>query len=120
VIRIHPEGGVQIVGGRDVCEAIGRADAVSEGSIVSVGVSLGRTVMIVAVGVGKLSGNVGGMGVGVAGVGKVSARERKIPPMTKITEKIAMITPAPNWRRACIISSPSSLEMSSWQSAAEH
>lgn len=83
----------------------GNTDAVSEGRVVSVRVSLGRIAICVAVavGVGKLRGKVGGICVGVAGEGRFSARERKIPPMTKITEKIAMITPAPNWRRACIL-----------------
>jgi hypothetical protein len=52
--------------------------------------------MIVTVGVGKLDGNVGGMSVGVAAAGRFSANERKIPPMTKITETMAMITPTPN------------------------
>jgi hypothetical protein len=86
--------------------------AVGGGEAVSVGVSICRVgiwVMVI-VGVGKLNGNVGGIWVGVAGGGRVSARERKIPPMTKITEKIAMITPPPNWRKACMISSPRPLK----------
>lgn len=113
---------MQDVGCETICEAVGNPDAVSEGSTVSVNVSLGRVAIcvVVAVGVGKLNGNVGGIRVGVAGDGRVSARERKMPPMTKITEKIATSTPAPNWRRACIISSPRPLQMNFWQSATEH
>lgn len=111
---------MQDVGDTDICEAVGNTEAVSEGSTVSVSVSLGRTVTTVAVGVGKLNGKVGGISVGVAGEGRVSARERKIPPMTKITEKIATITPPPNWRQDCIINSPHSLQVNFWQSAAGH
>src|SRR6476659_5482436 len=89
---------------------VGMPEAVSDGIIVcvAVSVSLGRAVICeaVAVGVGKLNGKVGGMSVGVAAGGRVSARERKIPPMTRITETIAMITPTPNWRRACMLNSP--------------
>ena len=85
---------MQEVGGTEVI--VGNPDAVSDGTTVAVSVSLGRIVITVAVGVGKLNGNVGGRSVGVADGGSVSARERKIPPMTRITEIIAMITPTPN------------------------
>src|SRR6185295_13238904 len=119
-MRIQPEGGVQEVGCKTICEAVGNPDAVSDEMIVSVGVSLVAVAIcgMVAAGVGKLCGNVGGTCVGVAGAGRFSARERNIPPMTKITEKMAMITPPPNWRQACIISSTGSLQMNFWQSAA--
>ncbi len=77
---------MQTVGGKEVF--------VGTRVIVSVGVSL-CVDMMVAVGVGKLNGNVGGICVGVAGAGNVSASERKIPPITKMTETIAMMTPTP-------------------------
>jgi len=104
-MRIHPAGGLQVagseeivvgkreaicVGVRDACEEVGEGDAVSR----------------VAVGVGRLNGSVGGIRVGVAGEGRVSARERKMPPTTRIMEKIAIITPPPNWRRFCMINPP--------------
>ena len=86
-----------------------RGDAVSVGNVVSVGSSeIAVIAVMVAVGVGKLNGSVGGIFVGVAGGGKLSAKERKTPPKTKITETIAMMTPAPNWRRDCIITPPRS------------
>jgi hypothetical protein len=67
----------------------------------------GDAVSMVAVGDGRLNGSVGGISVGVAAGGNVSARERKIPPTTRMTEKIAIITPPPNWRRFCMINPPS-------------
>jgi hypothetical protein len=101
---------VQAVEGRVVCEIVGKAEAVSEGMTVIVVVSVnGITIDVsVAVGVGKLSGSVGGIWVGVAAAGKFSARARKIPPITKMTEKMPTITPMPNWRQACMLSSPRS------------
>jgi hypothetical protein len=107
ITRIQPDGGVQeagseeiVVGKRDgacvgvsdACEAVGEGDA--------------DAVSVVAVGDGRLNGSVGGIRVGVAAGGNVSARERKIPPTTRMTEKIAIITPPPNWRRFCMISPP--------------
>jgi hypothetical protein len=103
VICIQPEGGVQDA------EAGDREAMVGEGEAVSVDVSICKAAVMVAVGVGKFGGNVAGTWVGVAGGGNVSASERKIPPRTRITETIAMMTPPPNWRRDCIINSPSSL-----------
>jgi hypothetical protein len=107
-IRIQPEGKVQEMG----CEmiAVGATEvAVSVGMMIWVGISKVKvTVAIVAVGVGKLNGNVGGICVGVAGGGKLSAKERKMPPKTKITETIAMMIPAPSWRRDCMITPPRS------------
>ena len=70
--------------------------AVGEGEAVSVVVAVNTSEVTVAVGVGKLSGSVGGICVGVAGAGKLSARERKIPPRTKITEAIAIRTATPS------------------------
>jgi hypothetical protein len=108
MIRIHPDGKIQEVG----CEmiAVGATEvAVSVGVVVCVGSSeMVVMAVIVAVGVGKLNGSVAGIFVGVAGGGKLSARERKMPPKTKITETIAMMTPAPNWRRDCMITPPRS------------
>jgi hypothetical protein len=60
----------------------------------------------VAVGVGNSSGNVGGIWVGVEGGGNVSASDNKMPPTTRMTETIAMMTPMPNWRMNCMITSP--------------
>jgi hypothetical protein len=89
---------------------VGKSEAISVGNrevgdAISVTVSAVETV---AVGVGRLSGRVGGMRVGVAGEGRLSASERNIPPMTRMMEKIAIITPPPNWRRFCIINPPCS------------
>jgi hypothetical protein len=69
----------------------------------SVSVSL-LTTITVDVAVGKSNEMVGGMGEGVARDGSVSARAREIPPITKITERRAMMTPPPNCRKDCIIS----------------
>jgi hypothetical protein len=80
------------VGVSETCEAVGEGDA--------------DAVSMVAVGDGRLNGSVGGMRLGVAAGGSVSARERKIPPTTRMTEKIAIITPPPNWRRFCMINPP--------------
>src|SRR5215207_266513 len=107
VTRIQPEGCVQDVGGRTVLVGETVSTWVWVGKVGSA-VSVNGKPMVVAVGVGKLSGKVGGISEGVADCGKVSARERKIPPTTRMTEKMAMITPPPNWRQACIINSPCS------------
>jgi hypothetical protein len=80
------------VGVSDACVAVGEGDA--------------DAVSRVAVGDGRLNGSVGGTRLGVAAWGNVSARERKMPPTTRMTEKIAIITPPPNWRRFCIITPP--------------
>ena len=74
--------------------------------VVSVGVSLSWVAVSSAsvdVGVGKLSGRVGGIWVGAVDGGRVSARASEMPPSTKTTETMAMMTPPPNWRKACII-----------------
>lgn len=111
-MRIHPGGGVHAVG--DTTEIVGEGDAVSVTAVVC---SAGACVNV---GVGKLSGSVGGICVGVAEVGKVSASERKIPPRTNTTETIAMMTPPPNWRRACMASSPVILRVHFWRLAEGH
>ncbi|HET8562609.1 MAG TPA: hypothetical protein VFM35_01930 [Candidatus Binatia bacterium] len=98
---MHEAGSEEIV--------VGKREAISVGVMdvsVIVGDGDGDAVSIVAVGEGRLKGSVGGMRVGVAGEGKVSASERKIPPTTRMIEKIAIITPAPNWRRFCMITPP--------------
>ena len=69
---------------------------VGEGEAVSVVVAVDTSEVTVAVGVGKLRGSVGGICVGVAGEGRVSARERNIPPRTRTTEAIAIKTPTPS------------------------
>jgi hypothetical protein len=75
------------VGCKEACEAVGDAE----------GEALSMVAMVtVGVGVGKLCGSVGGIWVGVAAEGRLSARDRKMPPITSITETTAMITPAPN------------------------
>ena len=104
-MRIQPEGGAQVAGSEEI--VVGKADAISVGvSDTSEAVGDAVSTEIVAVGEGRLNGNVGGIKVGVAGEGKVSASERKIPPTTRIMEKIAIITPPPNWRRFCMLNPP--------------
>jgi hypothetical protein len=83
---------------------VGNREAISVGNR-EVGDTISVTVSAVArvaVGVGRLSGSVGGIWVGVASDGRLSASERKTPPMTRMMEIIAIITPPPNWRRFCI------------------
>lgn len=108
ITRIQPDGGVQEAGSKEI--VVGKSDATCVGVSVAgeaVGVGEGDAVSMVAVGDGRLRGSVGGIRVGVAAGGNVSARERKIPPTTRMTEKIAIITPPPNWRRFCMINPPS-------------
>ena len=93
MIRTQPTGGVHMVGANGVFNTVLVAEGVAV--CVAVGVSL-RTGDPVAVGVGKLNGNVGGICVGVEGGGNVSASASMIPPTTKMTETIAMMTPMPN------------------------
>src|SRR5512132_466415 len=102
-MRTHLEGGVQTVGAANCCEAAGDGEAVAVPVAVSVAVCSAG--VDVNVGVGKLSGSVGGICVGVAWAGRFSARERTIPPRTKTTDTMAMITPPPNWRMAFITGS---------------
>jgi hypothetical protein len=122
--RIHPEGGVQEAGGEEI--VVGKRDAISVGEAVGavgVGEEVAVTVWMavcVIVGVGKLRGSVGGIWVGVARDGKFSAMDIKMPPITRPTEKIAIMTPAPNWRRFCMIIPPCSLQRSFWQWAEAH
>ncbi len=66
----------------------------------------GKTGEGVNVAVGKFSEMVGGIGVGVACAGRVSASAREMPPMTSKTDMMAMITPPPSCRKDCI-NSPS-------------
>jgi hypothetical protein len=111
-MRSQPEGAVQamemVVGmvgtntvlvrkGVGVCATVGVSLTIAETVNVAVGIS---------------SEIVGGMVVGVACDGKVSARASEIPPITKITETRAMMTPPPNCRKDCIIS-----PLYSWQLA---
>ena len=81
---------------------------------VAVGVSLtdGETVYVA---VGNINEIVGGIGVGVACEGRFSERASEIPPITRITEMRAMMTPLPNCRKFCIIS-----PYVSWRSATAH
>jgi len=60
---------------------------------VSVSLCTGEAVIV---GVGKLCGSVAGICVGVEGAGNDSASESMMPPTTKRTETIAMMTPIPN------------------------
>jgi len=91
MIRIHPTGGLHGV--------VVTANSVSVGGAVAVCVAVDVSLCMgeaVIVGVGKLNGNVGGICVGVEGGGNVSASASMIPPTTKMTETIAMMTPMPN------------------------
>ena len=104
-MRIQPDGGTQEAGNEEI--VVGKRDATCVGvSDACEGVGEGDAVSMVAVGEGRLNGRVGGIRVGVAAGGNVSARERKIHPTTRMTEKIAIITPPPNWRRFCMINPP--------------
>jgi hypothetical protein len=96
--RIHPEGGTHGAATAVVAWVV----VVGDGEAVSVVVAVRTREVTVAVGVGKLNGRVGGIWVGVASAGRLSARERKIPPSTRITEAIAIKTPTPSCRKACI------------------
>ncbi len=104
-MRIHPDGGVQdactnrVLVGKSVSVALGVMICVND----AVGVSL-RGAETVNVAVGKLKETVGEIGVGVACDGSDSDRASEIPPITKITETRAMMTPPPNCRKFCIIS----------------
>lgn len=101
IIRIHPIGGLHGV--------VVAANRVSVGGAVAVCVAVGVSLCMgeaVIVGVGKLCGSVAGICVGVEGAGNDSASASMMPPTTKMTEIIAMITPMPNWRSDCIITSP--------------
>lgn len=105
VIRIHPLGVVQDAGTKIVLVAT--SVLVLTVATMAVGVEMGVSVMSAAtvnVAVGKFSEMVGGMGVGVACDGKVSARASEMPPITRITERRAMMTPLPSCRKGCIIS----------------
>lgn len=80
-------------------ETDGREVAVGEGLAVSVGVSVcrvGNASVEVNVAVGMFNGSVGGAWVGVVDGGRVSAMAREIPPSTKMTETIAIMTPLPS------------------------
>ena len=77
MIRIQPEGGVQVVGA--AARTVAVVVPVVVGSAVVVGVSVAGKSMVVGVGVGKLSGNVGGICVGVEAGGRVSASDRRCP-----------------------------------------
>jgi hypothetical protein len=98
---VQEAGSEEIVVGKTDGTCVGVSEA-----CVAVGEGDGDAVSMVAVGDGRLNGSVGGIRLGVAAGGSVSARERKIPPTTRMTEKIAIITPPPNWRRFCMISPP--------------
>ena len=107
VMAIQPLGGVQevgcngmAVGGEELAVPAGVSVCVAVWSVdVGVDVSVG-------VDVGKMRGRVGGICVGVAGGGRVSASASVMPPITKTTDTRAMMTPPPNWRRDCISNSP--------------
>lgn len=103
-MRIHPAGGVHRVGVNANRVLVGAAVG-GVAVCVAVGVSL-MMGAAVAVGVGNSSGNVGGIWVGVDGGGNVSASDSRMPPTTRMTETIAMMTPMPNWRMDCIITFP--------------
>ena len=104
-MAIQPTGGVQVVGS-NANVAVDGTVAVSVAVMVVVGVSLasvGVSITSPDVGVGKLSGRVGGICVGAAEVGRVSASASEMPPSTRMTETMAIMTPPPNWRKACIM-----------------
>ena len=96
--------------------------SVSLGIGIAVSVFIGVSICagdVSKVDVGKMSGIVGGICVGVAGEeGIDSASDKNIPPITNIKETIPIITPPPNWRRDCMIISPRLSRARSWQSAA--
>src|SRR5215207_4952210 len=112
IMRSQPEGGMQVMG--MAVEIVGTNNVlVKKGVGVCGAVAVSLTIAeIVNVAVGKSSDIVGGMVVGVACDGSVSARASEIPPITKITETRAMMTPPPNCRKDCIIS-----PLYSWQLA---
>jgi len=119
MILTHPTGGLHTTGTRGVFNKV----LVAEGEGMAVGVAVGvslSTGEAVGVGVGKLSGSVGRICVGVEAGGSVSARASMIPPTTKITEIIAMMTPIPNWRSDCIISSPYQQRAGFWRAGEVH
>ena len=92
---IHPEGGLQEACTKSVlvAKAVSVGIAVNVAVVVSVSANESEGVNVA---VGKLSEIVGGIGVGVAWGGIVSARAREMPPITSNTEMMAMITPPPN------------------------
>src|ERR1044071_8862441 len=114
-MRTHPDGGVQdawtksVFVGKGVSVALGKVGCISVNDAVGVSLSEAATVNVA---VGKLNEVVGEIGVGVACGGSVSERASEMPPITKITETRAMMTPPPNCRKFCIIS-----PLSSWRSA---
>jgi len=77
------------------------ADDARPAVCVAVGVAVGVSLCALAregVIVGKFSCKVGGICVGVARDGNVSASDRKIPPTTRTAETSPMIIPTLNWR----------------------
>lgn len=119
MILTHPTGGVHTTGTYEVLDKVSVAEGVDVVVCVAVGVSL-CTSEAVGVGVGKLSGSVGRICVGVEGGGSVSASASMIPPTTKMTETIAMMTPIPNWRSDCMISSPYQQPADFWRAEEGH
>lgn len=112
-MRIQPEGGVQVTGTVGTNNVLVRK-GVSVCETVAVVVSL-RIGEIVNVAVGKSSESVGAMADGVACAGNVSARASEMPPITRITETRAIMTPPPNCRKDCII-----FPLSFWRLAKVH
>src|SRR5215212_1799503 len=105
VIRTHPFGVVHEAWTKSVLVAT--SVLVFSVAMMAVGVAMGVSVIrgaTVNVAVGKFSEMVGGMGVGVACDVNVSARASEMPPITRITERRAMMTPLPSCRKGCIIS----------------
>jgi hypothetical protein len=80
------------VGANRVFNKVSVAEGVTVCVAVDVSLCIGEAVIV---GVGKLTGSVGGICVGVEGGGNVSASASIIPPTTKMTETIAMMTPMP-------------------------
>jgi hypothetical protein len=104
VMRIQPDGVMQEICTKSVLVA--KAVSVAEGRGVMLGVVVGDadiTAEPVKVAVGKSREIVGGMGVGDACGGRVSAKASEMPPITNNMEMRAMRTPPPNCRKDCII-----------------
>jgi hypothetical protein len=80
------------VGANRVFNKVLVAEGVTVCVAVDVSLCIGKAVIV---GVGKLTGSVGGICVGVEGGGNVSASASIIPPTTKMTETIAMMIPMP-------------------------
>ena len=96
-ICIQPAGGgAQTVGEEEDRTVVGVPVAVEVG--VSLCALTSEGVML-----GKFNCKVGGICVGVAREENVSARDRKIPPITRMAEINPMVIPTLNWRKGFIL-----------------